>query len=70
MKGLRKVIPRVVNPNPRVCPLPGIEKVHKKITPSEPVIVEAIPEGVLPDFIEEKKSTKTQTTHKPSKWKQ
>lgn len=62
MKGLRKVKPRVVNPNPRSCPAQT-----ENVIPTVPVI-EASPRLPIEEKIEEKKSIKTQTTHKPSKW--
>ena len=67
MKGLRKVIPRVVNPNPRECPTIPTEK-REVVEPRTPNrVAEPIPSGVLPD-LDEKKSTKTQPSHKNPKW--
>lgn len=62
MKGLRKVKPRAVNPNPRGCPIQA-----ENVIPTVPVI-ETVPLLPIEEKVEEKKSIKTQTTHKTSKW--
>lgn len=72
MKGLRKQKPRAVNPNPRIClaPITNTVNTNIKIDIVEPFNVVTKQEEIVPtnENQEEKKSTKTQTTHKTSKW--
>lgn len=73
MKGLRKQAPRAVNPNPRVYPSPSIGTTTTTV--NEYIKIDIVTEPMVEttpikeeDKQEEKKSIKTQTINKPSKW--
>jgi hypothetical protein len=68
MKGLKKYKPRAVNSNARVCSAPITNTTNTNIK-VDTITEQFQQEEIVPvnENQEEKKSTKSQTTYKPSK---